>query len=372
MKVVQMLPELESGGVERGTVELARHLAEHGHQSLVISGGGRMTAELEAAGSRHLELPVGRKSPRSLTLVPRLRRLLAEQRPDILHLRSRVPAWLGWLAWRAMDRDARPALVTSVHGFYSVNRWSAVMTRGQRVICVSESVRRYVLDNYPATPADRLRVVHRGIDPAAYPHGHRPPAAWRAAFEREFPATAGKRLVTLPGRITRLKGHHDLLGILPQLPDPQVQALVVGAIHPKRRGYLAELEGAIAAAGLAGRITFTGPRTDLREILAISDVVLSLSRQPESFGRTTLEALGLGRPVVGYDHGGVAEQLAVLLPQGRVPPGDTRAAAGAIRRFLDRPPAVPAAHPFTLQAMLEGTVAVYHELVADQPHPAGD
>ena len=208
----------------------------------------------------------------------------------------------------------------------------------------------------PGTPPETLRVVNRGIDPARYPHGYRAPDDWRESFHQEFPETRGRRLVTLPGRITRLKGHEDLIEVLRQLPDPQVHALVVGGTHPKRRAYLAESRREDPAAGLSERITFTGPRRDLREILAISDVVLSLTLQPESFGRTTLEALGLGRPVVGYGHGGVAEQLDALLPEGKVPPGDTSAAARTIRRFLDRSPTVPAEHPYTLQAMLDGTL----------------
>jgi glycosyltransferase involved in cell wall biosynthesis len=364
MKVVQLVPELESGGVERGTVELAHHLTESGHESVVISGGGRMVAELERDGSRHIAMPVGRKSAASLLLVPKLRKWFVREQPDIVHAASRVPAWLAWLAWRGMAPATRPRLVTAMHGFHSVNRWSEIMTRGERVICVSESIRRHILENYPKARAENLRVVNRGIDPALYPHGFRPAADWTSAFFKEFPATRGKRLITLPGRITRLKGHRDLLEILAALPDESIHALVVGGTHPKRRAYRDELVGAIEAAGLADRVTLTGPRTDLREILAVSDVVLSLSSQPESFGRTTLEALGLGRPVVGYDRGGVGELLAVLLPEGRVPPGDTVAATETVRRFLENPPQIPAAHPFTLQAMLEGTVEVYRELIA--------
>lgn len=364
MKVIQVLPELDSGGVERGTLELARHLVALGHESLVVSGGGRMVAGLERDGSRHLVLPVGRKSPGSLLLIPRLRRWLAAERPDILHLRSRVPAWLAWLAWRGMDPRTRPRLVTTVHGFYSVSRWSAIMTCGERVICVSQSTRRYVEENYPRVPPNRLRVVNRGVDPADYPPGHQPPAGWRESFHAEFPATAGKRLVTLPGRLTRLKGHQDFLTVLAALyDDPSVHGLVVGGSHPRRLAYRAELDAAIRTAGLTGKVTCTGVRGDLREILAASAVVISLTRQPEAFGRTTLEALALGRPVVGYDHGGVGELLAALLPAGRIPPGDARAAAECVRRFLAAPPAVPADHPFTLQAMLDGTLAVYHELL---------
>ena len=133
MKVLQVLPELNSGGVERGTLELADFLVARGHQSLVLSGGGRLVPKLEAGGSRHITMPVGRKALATLFLIPKLRKLLLDERPDILHLRSRVPAWVLKLAWRGLPEVDRPHLVTTVHGFYSVNAWSAVMTRGERL-----------------------------------------------------------------------------------------------------------------------------------------------------------------------------------------------------------------------------------------------
>ena len=362
MKVVQILPEMESGGVEQGTLEVARHLIACGHQSIVISGGGRLTDRLIAQGSQHVTLSVGRKSLRTLAMVPRLRRWLAHERPDILHLRSRVPAWVALLAWRGLTAEHRPRLVTTFHGFYSVNRWSAVMTKGERVICVSQAIHDHVRDCYPEVDPAILRVIPRGIDPAVFPHGHQPAPAWRQAFHDAFPATRAKRLVTLPGRVTRLKGHEDFLTIMQALDDPQVHGLIVGGAHPRKLAYQAEIQRRIDQLGLGERVTMTGARSDLREVLAISDVVLSLTTQPESFGRTTLEALGLGRPAVGYAHGGVAEILTAVLPAGLVPPGDPAAAAARVREFLDRPPAVPAAHPFTLQRMLDATLAVYQEL----------
>jgi glycosyltransferase involved in cell wall biosynthesis len=368
MKVLQMIPEMESGGVERGTLELARHLGACGHESLVISGGGKLVQSLEACGTRHLQMPVGRKRLSSLLLVPKLRRLFANEQPDILHLRSRVPAWLAFLAWRGMDPAKRPRLVTTVHGFNSVNRYSEIMTCGERVICVSESIRQHVLKHYPRVAPDKLRVVHRGIDPAEYPHGYRPSAEWLASFHREFPATVGKRLITLPGRITRLKGHEDFARILKELAgDESLHGVIAGGAHPRKTGYLDEMKSLFAAEGLDGRVTFTGGRSDLREILASSALVLSLTTQPESFGRTTLEAIGLGIPVAGYDHGGIGEQLDLLYPAGRIPPNDPAAAVEVIRRLLENPPPVPKEHPFTLEAMLEGTLAVYRELVATRP-----
>ena len=371
MKVLQVLPEMNAGGVERGTLELARHLAGLGHESLVLSGGGRLVPTLEEQGSRHITLPVGRKSPATLLLVPRLRRLLESERPDILHLRSRVPAWALWLVWRKLPQSQRPRLVTTVHGFYSVSRWSAIMARGERVICVSDSIRDYVLTHYPETPEARLRVIPRGVDPADYPYGFQPGDDWRTAFHREFPATAGKRLITLPGRITRLKGHEDLARILTALADiPDLHAIIAGGAHPRKTSYFEEIRRLFDGPGLAGRATFTGNRDDLREILAISDLVLSLTRQPESFGRTTLEALAMGVPVAGYDHGGVAGQLLALYPEGRLPPVDPEAAVPIIRRLLDSPPPVRQPNPFTLQRMLSDTVAVYDELLGTPPWPA--
>jgi glycosyltransferase involved in cell wall biosynthesis len=364
MKVIQILPELSSGGVERGTLELAEHLTSHGHESVVISGGGRLVEPLTSGGTRHITLPVGRKSPGSLKLIRPLRKLFREEAPDIVHLRSRVPAWLAWLAWRKLPVSTRPRLVTTVHGFYSVNRWSEIMCRGERVICVSDSIRRYVMEHYPRTAEEVLRVIPRGVSPADYPYGFVAGEDWKSKFETEFPAIQGKKLVTLPGRITRLKGHEDLIKIMSGLADrPDIHALIVGGAHPRKAEYLKELTSTITREGLADRITFTGNRDDLRNILSVSALVLSLTRQPESFGRTTLEALAMGIPVAGYAHGGVAEQLDCLYPEGRITPLDPIDASAVLRRLIDEPPPVRKPNPFTLTRMLEDTVNVYGELL---------
>jgi glycosyltransferase involved in cell wall biosynthesis len=366
--VLQMLPALNSGGVERGTLEVGRHLVTHGHRSLVMSAGGRMVRQLECEGSHHYGWEVGRKSLWSLRLVRPLRRLLLEQQVDILHLRSRMPAWIGYLAWRGMDPARRPHLVTTVHGPYSVNRYGAVMTRGERVIVISEMIRDYVLRNYPATDAGKLRLIPRGVDPAAYPRGYTPPTDWLERWYREFPHTRGKRLLTLPARVTRWKGQDDFIGLMARLCSQRADChgLIVGDADPRRQGYFDGLRAKVGQLGLDDRISFAGHRGDLREIMAISDLVLSLSREPEAFGRVTLEALSLGRPVIAYDHGGVHEQLAAMLPEGAVPVGDVVAAADKALAWLQQPPGVDAANPFTLERMLRATLDVYEELVLGQ------
>ncbi|NDC74701.1 glycosyltransferase [bacterium] len=370
MKVLQILPELNSGGVERGTLEVAGRLVAEGHEALVVSNGGRLVAELERSGARHFARPVHRKRLTTLLQIAPLRRLLTAERPDILHLRSRAPAWVAWLAWRKMNPATRPRLVSTVHGFYSVNAYSAVMTRGERVIAVSESVRAYVLANYRRVDPARLTTIHRGVDPAAYPAGWRAPEAWRARWEQEFPATKGKSLLTLPGRLTRWKGAEDFIAILAELRRRglPVHGALVGETHPKKRAYEGELRAAIASAGLTDHVTLTGVRSDLREIMAESAAVLSLSLDPEAFGRTTLEALCLGRPVAGYAHGGVGEQLTTLFPEGVVPAGDRAAMADKLAEWL-RPGGGPRCAPglnrdFTLNRMLERTLDVYCELAA--------
>jgi glycosyltransferase involved in cell wall biosynthesis len=364
--VLQMLPALNAGGVERGTLEVAQHLVKNGHRSLVMSAGGRMVEQLEREGSEHFSWPVGRKSLWTLGLIWKLRRFLIEQNVDILHVRSRLPAWVAYLAWKGMDPATRPHFVTTVHGMYSVSRYSAVMMKGERVIAVSDTIRRYILKHYPAVAPERVRVIPRGVDPAEFPHDFRPPESWLTAWRRRYPQLEHKYVLTLPGRLTRLKGHEDFIDLMGQLKARglAVHGLIVGGADPKRRRYAEEILGKVEDAGLTDTITFTGHRNDLREIMAISDAVLSLSSKPESFGRTTLEALSLGVPVIGYDHGGVGEQLATLLPEGRVPPGDMDALAALAVEWIQEPPQIPQNQMFTLQRMLDETLAIYDEIIA--------
>lgn len=364
LTVVQILPAMESGGVERDTLDMARGLVDAGHRSLVISAGGRMVEQLAATGSEHVPWPVGRKSPLALRWVPRLRRLLDRESVDILHARSRLPAWVARLAWRGMDARSRPRFVTTVHGLHSVNTYSAVMTRGERVVCVSETSRRYVLDNYAGVDEDRLAVIPCGVDRAHWSPGYRPGAEWLARWRSEWPALTGRRVLMLPGRLTRRKGHEAFVALLGRLADAgrDVHGLVVGLVPDQRQRYQDELRALARREGVADRLSFTGARDDMREIYAVSDLVLALSDKPEAFGRTVLEALSLGRPVLGWDLGGVGEQLARLYPAGAVGHRDMASLTERAGRMLDDPPPVPADHPYTLEAMLDATLSLYREL----------
>lgn len=370
LSVLQLLPAMQSGGVERGTLEVAQALVERGHRALVMSAGGRQVASLVAAGAEHVTWPIGKKSLATLLLIGRLRQFLAEEKVDIVHARSRVPAWIAYLAWRGMDPATRPRFVTTVHGLYGVNRYSRIMTRGEAVIAVSDTVRRYILEHYPDTEAARVHVIYRGVDGAAYAHGWQPDAAWQRDFFAQFPAAQGKWLLTLPGRITRLKGHEDFVELIACLKRRglPVHGLIVGGATASKRRYLRALHERVDDAGLAADISFTGQRDDLKHILAVSRLVLSLSTQPESFGRTTLEALRLGVATAGYDHGGVGEILAAIYPPGRLPRAAPAQTCERVVQLLAHPVAVPAGDFFPLQSMLAQTIALY-ETLARAPRP---
>jgi glycosyltransferase involved in cell wall biosynthesis len=367
MKVVQILPELSAGGVEGHVLELAGFLASQGHKSIVISNGGHMVEKLTQRGVRHVTIPVHRKSLRSLFQVRKVRKFLRDENPDIIHAHSRVPAWIAWLALRSMDPLTRPKFVTTVHGFYSVNAYSAIMTRGDRVIAVSESVRTYVQDIYPACDPRRIAVIPHGIDPATYHLEFKPSAEWLAQWQSEHPKLANKQLLLLPGRITRLKGHSDFFQLIKKLKQAghPVCGLIAGNTHPKKRAYLDELHQQAESLGITNDIVFLGHRSDLRELMAVSDIIMALSQQPESFGLTVLEALSLRKPVVGYDCGGVGELLNALYPAGRIPPGSSSELFLTTTQILKNPSQPSPNELFTLEKSLASTADIY-DLVAQK------
>ena len=365
MKVMQLLPELNSGGVERGTLEIARALVAEGHESLVVSNGGRLVAQLEAEGSKHLTLAIHKKALSSLWQIRPLRQLIEQHQPDIVHVRSRVPAWLTHFALKGIPAARRPHLVSTVHGFYSINRYSQIMTRAEKVIAVSDSVVKYITDNYKNCPAQDIVRIYRGIDPVAFPHGYQPSAQWLKQVFKDFPELENKFVLCLPGRITRLKGHETLIGLVEKLQQqyPNLHAVVVGGADPKKAAYLQEIQDSIQDQGLTDRITFVGHRSDIREWLALSDVVLSLSNQAETFGRTALEALSVGTPVIGWNRGGVAEILSQVYPQGLIAVDDHAALLKAVKLHLEEPQQVKPVTMFSLKEMCDQTLHLYKQIL---------
>lgn len=365
MKIVQVVPRLESGGVERGTVEVATALAHTDHDPIVISEGGRMVSQLESHNVRHVKIGVGRKAIRSLSAIRELANFLSDEQVDVVHCRSRLPAWLTKFALQRMPRP-RPRFVTSVHGLHSVSRYSAIVTRGDRIEAVSRTAKEYLLNNYRDVDSEKIRLILRGIDSEKYHSNFRPTQEWMDAWSNDIQKFNPRAhpILTLAGRISRLKGHEDFLSILELLIGKgyACKGLIVGGDEARHSRYAAGLKKRVSGSRLLrNNVWFTGHRDDLREILSLSSVLVSLSRTPESFGRTVLEALSLGTPVVAFEHGGAGEILGELYPRGAAKVGDLASVASKIEEVLNDPGSI-APHTMTLQRMCLETISMYEEL----------
>jgi glycosyltransferase involved in cell wall biosynthesis len=361
--VLQILPELDCGGVERGTLEVAAELVRRGHRSIVVSGAGQMVPQLILEGSEHIDLPVGKKSVLSaIKLIPKLRQLFKDQRIDIIHARSRLPAWLAYLAWKKLDPDNRPGFVTTVHGPYTVNRYSKIMVSGERVIAISEYIKNYILENYPDIDENKIEIIHRGISKEKFPYGYKPSEKWLKNWNNKYPLLANKFIITLPGRVTRWKGHNDFIDIITHSLNEglNVHGLIAGGTDRGKEKYLNELKSIINSKGMENHFTFLGQRNDMKEIMSVSNIVLSLAMIPEAFGRTALEALSLGTPVIAYSHGGAAEVLGEMFPEGKAKPHCTDEVNSIINKFYKTTPKVEHQNAFALSAMLDKTIAIYN------------
>ncbi|MAF47748.1 MAG: glycosyl transferase [Rhodospirillaceae bacterium] len=333
--VLQVLPALITGGVERGTVDIAEAIVQAGGRALVVSEGGPMVGELNRAGAEHFVLPLATKNPFAIYKnIAHLSELITREQVDIVHARSRAPAWS---AWHAAKRTGR-AFITTFHGTYghtsAAKRWyNSIMTRGERVIAISDFIGGHVHQVYGVSAA-RIRVVHRGIDmirfDAANINSERVihlAEAWRLPD--------GQPVVMLPGRLTRWKGQSVFIEAVKRLNRPGVQFLMVGS-DQGRYDYRRELEQHIEAEGMTGMIHVIDHCDDMPAAYMLTDVVVSASTEPEAFGRVVAEAQALGRPVIATDHGGARETVIDGETGWLTKPGDADSLARAMALALDQ------------------------------------
>jgi glycosyltransferase involved in cell wall biosynthesis len=379
--VLQVVPSLASGGVERGTVDVASALVAAGWTAYVASAGGPMEGQLARAGAYHLTLPLAAKNP----LVMRrnaaaLVRLIRHHKIDIVHARSRAPAWSAWSAARATRRH----FVTTFHNAYDIDlplkrRYNSVMARGERVIAISHFVGEHAAQVYGVGP-ERLRVIPRGVDLIAF-DPQRVRGERVAALAEQWRVPDDSRVVMLPGRLTRWKGGLDFIDAIARLGRRDLCCVLVGAAQ--RRGFRRELEAAIERLGLIGRFRIIEDCRDMPAAYALADVVVSASTDPEGFGRVIVEAQAMGKPVVATDHGGARETIMPAdVPSGATgwlaQPGDPAALAAAIGEALALGPAERAALArraiahvtaagYTREAMCARTIEVYEELLFPEP-----
>ena len=369
--VVQLLPGLEEGGVERGTLEMGSFLSQKGHRSMVISAGGRMVRQLKAEGSIHIKWRIGEKSPVCLTYLFPLRQLLKNEKVDILHLRSRLPAWIGYLAWKSLPADLRPCLVTTFHGFYSVNSYSAIMTKGQKIIAISKAIKSHIKEQYGMAD-NRIVVIYRGVDEKVFSPAKITVDRMNYLCKDWGIMNNDAPLILLPARITRLKGHDVFIKSLARIQHLNWYAICAGdtAENPK---YVEELKNMVSGSGLEKKIAFVGHCNDMAAALMLSDVVVSAtSETPEAFGRVAIEAQAMGKPVIASAHGGSLETVLPGKTGWLVNPNDTADMAEALNQALSDPSMRKAygqngqrfvKENFTVEKMCRETLNVYCELM---------
>jgi len=365
LRILQALPALYSGGVERGTVEFAADLVKRGHESFVVSKGGPMAEQLRGQGSEHIFMPIHRKTPASFGQILPMRKLLLELKPDIVHVRSRMPAWIIFLALKSIPANQRPAIVSTFHGMYSITPYSAIMTRADHIIAVSGCVRDYVLTNY-RVPEEKLTVIQRGVDVDAF-RQRELSSQWLDRWFRQYPQLANQKIIMMPGRISRWKGQLDFLAMMAQLVQerPDCHGIIVGGAEPGKEQFLEELEKERARLNLTDKVSFLGQRNDMTNLYLLADVVCHMSTKPEPFGRTVTEALASGTPVAAFDRGGAAETLRACFPGGLVQPDDIEAFAETALSLINNPgPKIEIPWRFRLEAQTESTLKVYETLLA--------
>jgi lipopolysaccharide heptosyltransferase II len=359
MKILQILPELRSGGVERGTVDLAKYLLKHGHQAVVVSAGGPLVGELTAAGVTHYTLPVQRKSPLSVIYSVRmLTKIVRMEKPDILHARSRVPALVAFF----VSRQTQVPFITTCHGFYSKHLLSRPMGWGKLVIVASNIIGKRMRDDF-GVAHEKIRPIPRGVNLEEF--------RWQPKSAEE--KRSGPVIVGLVGRLTPIKGHPLFLKAMARVARviPNLKIQIIGD-SPKPQ-YKDELLTLTRNLGLEHAVEFMGTRYDIPGLLSKMDVLVAPSVGEEAFGRVVIEGGACGVPVVATRMGGMVDVIENGKEGLLVGADDPRTLADAILRLLKEPEFAErmalalrkkVETDFTLEKMFERTLTVYNETLA--------
>jgi len=353
-----MVPALESGGVETGTIDLAVSLEKMGHTVSVMSSGGKLVKQLEDNKILHIKLPINKKSILSLFLIPKIARILKYQQTDIVHASSRVPAWIGFLACKLTGIP----FVTSCHGFYSKHFFSAIMGSGKLVMVISEVIKRRMIEDFKV-PEEKIRLVYRGVDLNKYPF-----------YLTKYDEDKDSFTIINIGRLTPLKGQYEFIKAMKIVVDKikNVKAWIVGEEKKGSENYLNKLKALVKELNLGENISFLGRREDVPSLLQESDCLVLSTDVPAGFGRTVIEAGATGVSVCASDIGGIPEIIDDGISGLLFPPKDKNKMAETIIRMLNdvnlrRTCSMNLRkrieENFTLDKMTRKTLSVYQEAI---------
>jgi glycosyltransferase involved in cell wall biosynthesis len=378
--ILQVLPSLVTGGVERGTVDLARAITESGGTALVASSGGVLASDLGRFGAKHITLPVHSKNPIEIHRnIYRLSEVIRDYKINLIHARSRAPAWSCYYAAQRMDIP----FVTTFHGNYSDGNflkhfYNSIMTRGDRVIAISEFIAQKVVQEYRVNP-DKVITVPRGVDldffdPAAVSDER------LRKLSNEWQIPECSRIILLPGRLTEWKGQRVLIEAIAKIRDKSGLCVILAGSAQGRDHYLRDLRLSIDRLGLSETIRLVGDCRDMAAAMLLADVVVSCSVEAEAFGRVIIEGQAMGRLVIGTDHGGAKETICEGETGWLVSPGNSGDLARCLEMVLSlgEQERIKIAHQamknvrkkYTRDQMCELTLAIYRDLVSEVPAEA--
>lgn len=373
--VMQIIPSLGAGGAEQGCIDVAAELVKSGAKSIVVSHGGHRIPEILRGGSIHIDLPVHSKNPFVMWRnISRLRKIIKDHDVDIVHARSRAPAWS---AWKSVE-GTKARFITTCHAPFNISGdvkkfYNSSIARGERVIAISNYVREYLLKNYEIEDRN-IRVIHRGVAIEKF-HPNAVAPTHLIKLTQEWRVPDGCTIIMMPGRLTRWKGHHILVDAMAKLKRDDVFCVMIGD-DQGRTEYRAEVENAIREKGLEGRVRIIGHCSDMPAAYMLANVVVSASTDPEGFGRVPIEAQAMGRPIIATNHGGAMETILPGYTGWLVPPGDADAMANAMeealnmdseqRSFMATHAMMHVAEHFTRGRMVDETMNVYAELLQEK------
>jgi glycosyltransferase involved in cell wall biosynthesis len=345
LTVLQVTPELNAGGVERTTIEMAEAISRAGGLALIASAGGRLEPDHKAAGGELIRLPASSKNPITVLLNAwRLMRLVRQRNVSIIHARSRAPAWSAWIAARLTGTP----FVTTFHGIYNARNplkrfYNSVMARGDNVIANSEYTREHILEFYGCADPQHLTAVPRGVDLAVFDRNgldENDVTALRTQWSAD-----GRCTIIVPARLTRWKGQLTMIEAIALVEQhrPGVLKVVFAGDAQGRQAYVAEMNAAIERHGLRDTVAIVGHLRQMPLALAASDFAVFPVIEPEAFGRGAVEAQAMGVPVIASNLGGFTETVIEGENGFLVPPGVPLPLAGAIERMIDLGPETRAA-----------------------------
>ncbi|MAE40058.1 MAG: glycosyl transferase family 1 [Psychrobacter sp.] len=373
MIVMRLLSSLKHDESERGIFHLGRALVKNGHTSIIVSSAdedNELVKRLERDGNLYHQLHMNKKSWRSLLQVVPLRHLIEKYNPDIIHVHSRTPAWILHLALKRAKVKRRPKLVSTMYGFYPINKYSQALLDMDTIITVSDSVTNYLIKGIRREELGprHIKRIYRGVDTRRYPYRHNPSVYWLRRTFAEYPELEHKKWLVFPTVIGNEYGQEWLIDILGNLQEqfPNIHVIIMDEDY--REGDVAheDFRQRSNTLGLSERITYVGSkRNDMREWLSAANIVMALANQPESIGINALQAIHLGTPVIGWDQAAFSEILQPLYPQGLVKKYNAKALCKVVRSQLESVTRPEMTNKFTMRKMITETLGVYQMLYED-------